>query len=146
MDLPRHGLVVFTWGNASELDPGTGLFVIKPSGVDYDDLAPESMVVCDLEGRVVEGELNPSSDTATHAAIYRAWGERVRGVGHTHSAWAVSWARDITDTSNAVRSSVRSPTCLVYPRLWSRPLRRTRSPTSRPPHRWARLPQAMQGR
>ena len=72
MDLPRHGLVVFTWGNASELDPESGLFVIKPSGVDYDDLAPESMVVCDLEGRVVEGELNPSSDTATHAAIYRA--------------------------------------------------------------------------
>ena len=93
MDLPRHGLVVFTWGNASELDPESGLFVIKPSGVDYDDLAPESMVVCDLDGKVVEGDLNPSSDTATHAALYRAWGERVRGVVHTHSAWAVSWAQ-----------------------------------------------------
>lgn len=93
MDLPRHGLVVFTWGNASEFDPIHGLFVIKPSGVDYDELSPESMVVCDLEGNVVEGELNPSSDTATHAAIYRAWGEKVRGVVHTHSPWAVAWAQ-----------------------------------------------------
>ena len=80
MDLPRHGLVVFTWGNASELDRESGLFVIKPSGVDYEDLSPENMVVCDLDGKVVEGELNPSSDTATHAALYRAWGNEVGGV------------------------------------------------------------------
>ena len=94
MDLPRHGLVVFTWGNASELDVASGLYVIKPSGVDYDKLTPESMVVCDLEGNVVEGELNPSSDNATHAALYRAWGEKgVHGVVHTHSAWAVAWAQ-----------------------------------------------------
>ena len=93
MDLPRHGLVVFTWGNASELDPETGLFAIKPSGVDYDDLTPESMVVCDLEGKVVEGELNPSSDTATHAYLYQKWGDKIGGVVHTHSAWAVSWAQ-----------------------------------------------------
>lgn len=94
MDLPRHGLVVFTWGNASELDPERGLFVIKPSGVDYDELSPESMVVCDLDGGVVEGGLRPSSDTATHAWIYRSWaGRGVCGVVHTHSAAAVVWAQ-----------------------------------------------------
>ena len=71
MQLPRLGLVIFTWGNASELDPETGLFVIKPSGVAYDELTPEKMVVCDLDGRRVEGNLNPSSDTDTHAWIYR---------------------------------------------------------------------------
>ena len=93
MDLPKHGLVVFTWGNASELDRESGLFVIKPSGVDYEDLSPESMVVCDLDGNVVEGDLNPSSDTATHAYLYRKWGEEIGGVVHTHSSWAVSWAQ-----------------------------------------------------
>lgn len=93
MDLPRHGLVVFTWGNASGLDRERGLFVIKPSGVDYDDLKPEDMVVCDLEGNVVEGTLNPSSDTATHAYLYKMWGDKIGGVVHTHSAWAVSWAQ-----------------------------------------------------
>ena len=93
MDLPKHGLVVFTWGNASELDRESGLFVIKPSGVDYEDLSPESMVVCDLDGKVVEGDLNPSSDTATHAYLYQKWGDKIGGVVHTHSSWAVSWAQ-----------------------------------------------------
>ena len=93
MDLPKHGLVVFTWGNASEFDRESGLFVIKPSGVDYDELSPENMVVCDLEGNVVEGDLNPSSDTATHAYLYQKWGDKIGGVVHTHSAWAVSWAQ-----------------------------------------------------
>ena len=67
--------------------------MIKPSGVDYEDLSPESMVVCDLDGNVVEGDLNPSSDTATHAYLYRKWGEEIGGVVHTHSSWAVSWAQ-----------------------------------------------------
>lgn len=93
MDLPKHGLVVFTWGNASEFDRDSGLFVIKPSGVDYDKLSPESMVVCDLDGKVVDGDLNPSSDTPTHAYLYREWGDKICGVVHTHSAWAVSWAQ-----------------------------------------------------
>ncbi|MDM8271645.1 L-ribulose-5-phosphate 4-epimerase [Thermophilibacter provencensis] len=93
MDLPRHGLVVFTWGNASGLDRERGLFVIKPSGVDYDELSPENLVICDLDGKVVEGELNPSSDTATHAYLYQKWGEKIGGVVHTHSSWAVSWAQ-----------------------------------------------------
>jgi len=93
MDLPKHGLVVFTWGNASGLDRERGLFVIKPSGVDYDELQPQDLVVCDLDGNVVEGELNPSSDTPTHACLYRAWGESIGGVVHTHSSWAVAWAQ-----------------------------------------------------
>ena len=93
MDLPKHGLVTFTWGNASGLDRERGLFVIKPSGVDYDKLKPADLVVCDLDGNVVEGALNPSSDTPTHAYLYRTWGDRVGGVVHTHSSWAVSWAQ-----------------------------------------------------
>ena len=94
MDLPRHGLVVFTWGNASEYDPESGLFVIKPSGVDYDELSPENMVVCDLDGNRVEGEMNPSSDTLTHAWIYKNWADKgVKGCVHTHSAAAVAWAQ-----------------------------------------------------
>lgn len=91
MDLPKHGLVVFTWGNASELDRESGLFVIKPSGVDYEDLSPESMVVCDLDGNVVDGAESPSSDTASHAYIYRHMPE-VYGVVHTHSTYATAWA------------------------------------------------------
>lgn len=69
------------------------MFVIKPSGVDYDKLSPESLVVCDLDGKVVEGELNPSSDMPTHAYLYRVWGDRIGGIVHTHSSAAVSWAQ-----------------------------------------------------
>lgn len=93
MELPRHGLVTFTWGNASGFDRSRGLFVIKPSGVSYDELRASDLVVCDLDGTVVEGSLNPSSDTATHAYLYRAWGDVIGGVVHTHSTWAVSWAQ-----------------------------------------------------
>jgi len=93
MDLPKLGLVVFTWGNASEADHDKGLFVIKPSGVDYDALTPESMVVCDFDGNVVEGDYNPSSDTATHAWLYKQWGTKIGGVVHTHSNCAVAWAQ-----------------------------------------------------
>ncbi len=93
MDLPKHGLVVFTWGNASGLDRERGLFVIKPSGVSYEELSPENLVICDLDGNVVEGEMNPSSDTPTHACLYRAWGEKIGGIVHTHSTHAVSWAQ-----------------------------------------------------
>ena len=90
MDLPKHGLVVFTWGNASGLDRERGLFVIKPSGVSYEELSPENLVICDLDGNVVEGEMNPSSDTPTHACLYRAWGDKIGGIVHTHSTHAVS--------------------------------------------------------
>ena len=84
MELPRYGLVTFTWGNASAIDRETGLFVIKPSGVEYEKLRPEDMVVMDLNMKKVEGDLNPSSDTATHCELYRAF-PSVGGVVHTHS-------------------------------------------------------------
>lgn len=90
-ELPAHGLVSWTGGNISERVPGLGLFVIKPSGVRYGDLTPESMVVCDLDGALVDGALRPSSDTAAHASIYRQLPE-VGGVVHTHSPYATAWA------------------------------------------------------
>lgn len=92
LQLPAHGLVVFTWGNVSGIDRESGLFVIKPSGVDYDKLRPEDMVVMDLNGNKVEGELNPSSDTPTHVELYRNF-PSIGGVVHTHSRWATIWAQ-----------------------------------------------------
>ena len=92
LDLVRHGLVIFTWGNVSAIDPDTRLVVIKPSGVSYDEMKPEDMVVADLDGNIVEGDLNPSSDTPTHLALYRAWPE-IGGVVHTHSTYATAWAQ-----------------------------------------------------
>ncbi len=92
MELPRYGLVTFTWGNVSAIDRESGYFVIKPSGVPYEFLKPEDMVVMDLWGNRVEGELNPSSDTATHCELYKAFPE-IGGIVHTHSPWATSWAQ-----------------------------------------------------
>ena len=90
--LPKYGLVTFTWGNVSEIDRESGLIVIKPSGVEYDDMKPEDMVVVNLEGNVVEGKLNPSSDTPTHIELYKAF-ESIGGIIHTHSTYAASWAQ-----------------------------------------------------
>jgi len=92
--LPKYGLVTFTWGNVSAIDRESGLFVIKPSGVDYDTMTPDDMVVMDLNGNKVEGKLNPSSDTPTHVEIYKAFKE-VGGVVHTHSSYATSAGRSI---------------------------------------------------
>lgn len=92
MQLPKHGLVTFTWGNVSEIDRESGLFVIKPSGVPYETMTPDDMVVMNLDGERVEGRYNPSSDTPTHAELYRAFSE-IGGVVHTHSSWATSWAQ-----------------------------------------------------
>ena len=93
MELPRRGLVTFTWGNVSGIDRARGLVVIKPSGVEYEALTPQDLVVLDLEsGRVVEGGLNPSSDTRTHLELYRAFPD-LGGVVHTHSPSAVAWAQ-----------------------------------------------------
>lgn len=92
MELPGHGLVTFTWGNVSGIDREKGLFVIKPSGVAYEKLTPEDMVVMDLEGNRIEGRLNPSSDTPTHLELYKAFPE-VGGIVHTHSSYATSWAQ-----------------------------------------------------
>ena len=90
--LPKYNLVTFTWGNVSGIDREKGLIVIKPSGVEYDGMTAEQMVVVDLDGNVVEGDLNPSSDTATHIELYKAFPE-IGGVIHTHSPWATSWAQ-----------------------------------------------------
>lgn len=90
--LPEYGLVTFTWGNVSGIDSESGLFVIKPSGVEYSRLKPDDMVVMDLQGNKVEGELNPSSDTATHLELYKAFPE-IGGIVHTHSSYAASWAQ-----------------------------------------------------
>ncbi|WP_406614505.1 L-ribulose-5-phosphate 4-epimerase [Candidatus Caldatribacterium sp.] len=90
--LYRQGLVILTWGNVSGIDRERGLVVIKPSGVPYDVLSWEHMVVVDLDGKVVEGTLNPSSDTPTHLELYRHF-ERIGGVAHTHSSWACVWAQ-----------------------------------------------------
>lgn len=92
MLLPAYKLVTFTWGNVSGIDRERGLFVIKPSGVDYDELKPEDMVVVDLEGNKVEGKYNPSSDTATHRVLYNCFPE-IGGIVHTHSPWGTSWAQ-----------------------------------------------------
>ena len=92
MDLPRYGLVTFTWGNVSAIDREKGLFIIKPSGVDYNLLKPEDMVVMDLNGNKVEGKYNPSSDTPTHLELYKAFPE-IGGIVHTHSTYATSWAQ-----------------------------------------------------
>lgn len=92
MQLPKYGLVTFTWGNVSAIDRESGLFAIKPSGVDYDKLKPEDMVIVDLNGNKVEGKYNPSSDTATHVELYKAFPE-IGGIVHTHSSYATSWAQ-----------------------------------------------------
>ncbi|OJU48847.1 MAG: L-ribulose-5-phosphate 4-epimerase [Bacteroidales bacterium 45-6] len=92
MDLVKHGLVIFTWGNVSGIDREKELVVIKPSGVSYDVMKAEDMVVLDLNGNVVEGKLKPSSDTATHLALYKAF-PNVGGIVHTHSTYATAWSQ-----------------------------------------------------
>ena len=90
--LPKYGLVTFTWGNVSAIDRETGLVVIKPSGVPYEGMTAEDMVVVDLDGKVVEGKWRPSSDTPTHVELYKAF-PNIGGVCHTHSSYATSWAQ-----------------------------------------------------
>jgi len=90
--LPEHGLVVFTWGNVSGIDRESGLFVIKPSGVPYNELTPDDMIVVNLNGEKVEGKLNPSSDTPTHCELYNHF-PNIGGAVHTHSRWATIWAQ-----------------------------------------------------
>lgn len=96
MLLPKYGLVTFTWGNVSQIDRQTGYFAIKPSGVDYDKLTPEDMVIMDLEGNKIEGKYNPSSDTPTHIELYKAF-PNIGGVVHTHSSYhklGTGWKRN----------------------------------------------------
>ena len=114
LQLVKNNLVIYTWGNVSGIDREKGLFVIKPSGVPYDKLTADDMVVVDLQGNVVEGKLNPSSDTPTHQALYNAFGE-IGGIVHTHSKWATAWAwtrcASITrNSASAPRPALRSAT------------------------------------
>ncbi|GAB3819024.1 L-ribulose-5-phosphate 4-epimerase [Pontibacter rugosus] len=113
MELPKLGLVLFTFGNVSAADRDLGVFAIKPSGVPYVDLSPENMVIVDFDGNTVEGDLRPSSDTKTHAVLYKHW-EKIGGIVHTHSTYATSWAqaqRDIPiyGTTHADHNTVDIP-------------------------------------
>lgn len=99
LDLVKHGLVIFTWGNVSAIDREAGIIAIKPSGVSYDNMKPEDMVLLDMEGNVLEGKWKPSSDTPTHLALYRAF-EEIGGVVHTHSTYATAWAQAGCDIPN----------------------------------------------
>jgi L-ribulose-5-phosphate 4-epimerase len=98
-DLVRHGLVIFTWGNVSAIERDKGWVVIKPSGVSYDEMTADDMVVLDLDGSIVEGKLKPSSDTATHIELYKAF-PQIGGVVHTHSTYATAWAQAGCDIPN----------------------------------------------
>jgi L-ribulose-5-phosphate 4-epimerase len=113
MQLPQLGLVIFTFGNVSAADREQGVFAIKPSGVPYNELSPEKMVVVDFDGRVVEGNLRPSSDTLTHAVLYKHW-EKIGGIVHTHSTYATAWAQALRDipifgTTHADHNTVDIP-------------------------------------
>lgn len=96
MQLPKLNLVLFTFGNVSAADRSLGVFAIKPSGVPYEELSPEKMVIVDFDGKTVEGNLRPSSDTLTHAVLYNHW-EKINGIVHTHSTYATAWAQSLRD-------------------------------------------------
>jgi L-ribulose-5-phosphate 4-epimerase len=113
MQLPKLGLVLFTFGNVSAVDRKQGVFAIKPSGVPYEDLSPEKMVIVDFDGKIVEGKLRPSSDTKTHAVLYKHW-PTIGGIVHTHSTYATAWAQTQLDipilgTTHADHTTVDIP-------------------------------------
>ncbi len=111
--LPKLGLIIFNFGNASAADRDLGVFAIKPSGVPYEDLSPDKMVIVDFEGKTVKGKLRPSSDTVTHAVLYKQW-DKIGGIVHTHSLYATAWAQSqraipIYGTTHADHSIVDIP-------------------------------------
>ncbi|MBS1948269.1 MAG: L-ribulose-5-phosphate 4-epimerase AraD [Bacteroidetes bacterium] len=113
MQLPKLNLVIFTFGNASAADRALGVFAIKPSGVPYKELAPSKMVIVDFDGKPVKGKLRPSSDTKTHAVLYKHW-EGINGIAHTHSLYATAWAQSLRDipiygTTHADHSTIDIP-------------------------------------
>jgi len=113
MQLPKLGLVLFTFGNVSAVDRNLAVFAIKPSGVPYDELSPDKMVIVDFDANIVEGKFRPSSDTKTHALLYKHW-EKIGGISHTHSTYATAWAqaqRDIPifGTTHADHNTVDIP-------------------------------------
>jgi L-ribulose-5-phosphate 4-epimerase len=99
MQLPKLGLVLFTFGNVSAADSDLGVFAIKPSGVPYEDLSPQDMVIVDFDGQIVKGKLRPSSDTLTHSVLYKHW-QNIGGIAHTHSTYATAWAQTQRDIPN----------------------------------------------
>jgi L-ribulose-5-phosphate 4-epimerase len=113
MQLPRLGLVIFTFGNVSAVDRNLGVFAIKPSGVPYEELTPDKMVIVDFDAATVQGQLRPSSDTKTHAVLYKHW-ENIGGISHTHSTYATAWAQSHRDipifgTTHADHNTVDIP-------------------------------------
>jgi L-ribulose-5-phosphate 4-epimerase len=113
MQLPKLGLVLFKFGNVSSADRSNGIFAIKPSGVPYEELTPASMVIVDFDGRIVDGKLRPSSDTKTHAVLYKHW-EEIGGIAHTHSVYGTAWAQSQRDipifgTTHADHNTVDIP-------------------------------------
>lgn len=113
MQLPKLGLVIFTFGNVSAADRAAGVFAIKPSGVPYQDLSPDKMVIVDFDGKTIEGDLRPSSDTKTHAVLYKHW-NNIGGIVHTHSMYATAWAQTQRDipiygTTHADHNTVDIP-------------------------------------
>ena len=113
MQRPELGLVLFTFGNVSAADHSLGVFAIKPSGVPYKDLSPDKMVIVDFDGNTVEGDLRPSSDTKTHALLYKTW-PKISGIVHTHSTYATAWAQSQRDipifgTTHADHTTVDIP-------------------------------------
>ena len=113
MQLPKLGLVLFTFGNVSAADRNLGVFAIKPSGVPYEELSPDKMVIVDFDGNTIEGSLRPSSDTKTHAVLYKYW-EKINGIVHTHSTYATAWAQSLRDipiygTTHADHNTVDIP-------------------------------------
>jgi L-ribulose-5-phosphate 4-epimerase len=113
MQLPELNLVLFTFGNVSAVDRALGVFAIKPSGVPYEDLSPAKMVIVDFEGKTVKGKLRPSSDTKTHAVLYKHW-QKIGGIAHTHSTYATAWAQSQRDipiygTTHADHNTVNIP-------------------------------------
>lgn len=116
MQLPKLGLVLFTFGNVSVADREKGIFAIKPSGIPYEELTPEKMVIVDFDGDILEGDLRPSSDTKTHAVLYKHW-EKIGAIVHTHSTYATAWAQSLRDipifgTTHADHNTVDIP-CAV---------------------------------
>ena len=113
MQLPKLGLVLFTFGNVSVADREKGIFAIKPSGIPYEELTPEKMVIVDFDGNTLEGDLRPSSDTKTHAVLYKHW-EKIGAIVHTHSTYATAWAQSLRDipifgTTHADHNTVDIP-------------------------------------
>ena len=124
MEIPARNLAIYTWGNVSALDPDKAVFAIKPSGVPYDLLKVEDIVVVDLDGKTVDGKLNPSSDTPTHAQLYRYFLQThsaIRGITHTHSPYATSWAQacrsiPLLGTTMPTTASALFPAHPIFPK------------------------------